>query len=115
MIKKLRQQSGETLIEALVSMLIAVLSMGILAMAVMASTNLNMQTREMDEKYRSQLNEVESLSGEWKIQDVTIQFAPEDGTADYMETVQVTLYGSDENAFLSYDYTPVNTSEEDTP
>ena len=54
MIKKLRQIQGETLIETLVSLLIAVLSVLLLSTAVLASSKINQQTREMDEKYQSQ-------------------------------------------------------------
>lgn len=109
MIRKLRQKSGETLVETLVSMLIAVLSMGILCTAVMAATNLNNQTREMDEKYSSQLQEVESLdvNADTKMQMLTITFQSTDGSILYQSTTaEVTMYGGDESAFLSYDYEP---------
>ena len=41
MIKKLKQKSGETLVETLFAMLIAVLSMSLLCSAVMAASNIN--------------------------------------------------------------------------
>ena len=118
MIKKFKNKSGETLVETLVSMLIAVLSMGILCTAVMAATKLNSQTREMDEKYSSELYEVEGLdeNADKKLQTLTVTFESADGSILYQTTtVDVTLYGSDEGAFLSYDYTPEHTSQEDTP
>lgn len=116
MIKKLKQKKGETLVETLFSMLIAVLSMGILCMAVMTATNLNMQTREMDEKYNSELRAVESLEGDNEVKVLTITFKSEDGSILHESTTaEVTMYGGDESAFLSYDNTPVNEPEEDTP
>lgn len=114
MIKKIRQKSGETLVETLVSMLIAVLSMGILCTAVMAATNLNNQTRAMDEKYSSELREVEGLdpNADTKTQLLTIIFQSTDGSTLYQTTTaEVIMYGGDESAFLSYDYEP----EGDTP
>ncbi len=109
MIEKLKQKKGETLIETLVSMLIAVLSMGILCTAVMAANNLNSQTREMDEKYSSQLQEVEGLdeNADTSTQTLTISFQSTDGSILYQTTTaDVTMYGGDESAFLSYDYEP---------
>lgn len=106
MIRKLKQKKGETLVETLFSMLIAVLSMGILCTAVMAATNLNKQTREMDEKYNAELRAVEGLeSTTYKTtKQLTITFKPEDGTSNYIEYADVELYGSAESAFLSYEY-----------
>lgn len=114
MMKKLKSKRGETLVETLFSMLIAVLSMGILCMAVMTATNLNQQTREMDEKFSYELQEVEGLddSADKETKALTITFQSDDNTILYQTTtVDVTMYGSDEGAFLSYDYEP----EEDTP
>ena len=114
MIKKLKSKRGETLIETLFSMLIAVLSMGILCMAVMTAANLNQETRQMDEKYSSELREVESLddAADKKTAVLDISFYSEDGTILYQTTTaEVTMYGSNEGAFLSYDYEP----QEDTP
>lgn len=112
MIKKLRQKNGETLVETLFSMLIAVLSMGILCTAVMAATNLNAQTREMDETYSSQLQEVESLEGYTEVQNLVITFKSADGSImKEQTTLEVTMYGDEDSAFLSYDYEP----EEVTP
>lgn len=111
MIKKLKKQNGETLVETLVSMLIAVLSMGILCMATMTATNINMQIRELDEKYSSELRQVESLddSIDKTVQPLTVSFWSEDNTQMYDTTVvDVTVYGGSESSFLSYDYEPAS-------
>lgn len=114
MIKKLRQIQGETLIETLVSLLIAVLSVLLLSTAVLASSKINQQTREMDEKYQSQLQEAEGLEENAAKENVmlTITFGAVEGETVYeSKTVEVTLYGSEESQFLSYDYA----SEEEQP
>lgn len=107
MIRKLRQRKGETLVETLISMLIAVLSMGILSMATMTATNVNQEIREIDEKYNEELRQVESLDDSVKmsIQTLNLSFESADGTTVYdTDTVSVTVYGNDDAAFLSYDY-----------
>lgn len=114
MINKLRQKKGETLIETMVSLLIAVLSVMMLATAVLASTNINKQTSEADQKYQSQLKEVEGLDESIKKEEVrlSITFSSPDGAATYESaTAKVLLYGEDESQFLSYEYL----SQEDMP
>lgn len=128
MIRKLRQKKGETLIETLISLLIAVLSMGILSMATMTATNVNQEIREIDEKYNEELRQVESLDGSVKtsVQTLNLSFISADGTTTYgTDTVSVTVYGNDDASFISYDYTksgggapapaPASLEEEETP
>ena len=108
MIRKLRQRKGETLVETLISMLIAVLSMGILSMATMTATNVNQEIRELDEKYSEELRQVESLDGSVKtsVQTLSLTFKSVDGTTVYgTDTVSVTVYGNDNASFIAYDYT----------
>ena len=111
MIKKLKQKSGETLMETLVSMLIAVLCIGLLSSAIMAAANINKQTRELDQKFSDELNAVEGRTDEVTKTDknLVISFQPADGTSAYTENATVTVYGDEDGAFLSYDY------EGDTP
>ena len=117
MIQKLKQKRGETLVETLFAMLIAVLSMGILCTAVMAATSLNNQTREMDEKYRSELQEVEGWNGTTNSKLLYITFKSKDGSRvmEVVDDVTVQVYGGADSVFLSYDYTPTNIPEEDMP
>ena len=106
MIKKLKQKKGETLMEALVSMLIAVLSMGILCSAALAATKMNVTTRSLDKKYSEQLFAVEGLdetiAEPGKL--VVLTFQPGEGISSYTVEKTVTIYGEEESAFLSYDY-----------
>ena len=117
MIKKLKQKSGETLVETLFSILIAVLSMGILCSAVMAANSINMQSREMDNKYKTELNAVEGMNAveeEDKVdvktnQHLVITFYPENKQSYSINTTELegastTVYGNDDGVFLSYDY-----------
>lgn len=106
MIKKLKQKRGETLMETLFSMLIAVLCIGLLSSAVTAAANINQKTRELDEKYNDELNKVEGMSSGVATTDktVVITFEHQDGEGNFTEEVIVTVYGDEESAFLSYDY-----------
>ena len=114
MSKKLKNKSGETLVETLVSLLIALLSVLMLSTAVLASNKINQQNREMDERFQSELQEVEGLEETVEKKEVTlsIQFESIDGGAVYESTTtEVLLYGGEESQFLSYDYMP----QEDKP
>lgn len=106
MIKKLKQKRGETLMETLFSMMIAVLCMGMLCNAVMAATNINRQTRELDEKYSDELNAVEGMADDITKteKELVISFQPADGSPVYAENATVTVYGDEDSAFLAYDY-----------
>lgn len=101
MIQKLKQNKGETLIETMISMLIAVLCMGILCTSVAAATNINKKTREMDEKYAKELRIAESRSAEAGTTEgkVIIDFAEE---ADV--EIDVILYGAEnaDSPYVSY-------------
>ena len=108
-IKKLKQQNGETLIETLCSLLIALLSVLLLSTAVMTATNINTKTREADEKYQSELKAVEGLEtyAPEATATLSVTFHTMDGATIYESTsAQIVMYGSAEGSFLSYDYMP---------
>lgn len=90
MIKKLKQNKGESLIEALISMLIAVLAMGLITTAALVATRMNHSNRENDQKFSKELEQVEIYMAETVEKDMTISFS--DGTT---ETVTVEVYGGD--------------------
>lgn len=102
MIKKLKKNKGETLIEALVSLLIAVLAMGLVASAAVAATNINEKTREADVKFAEELESAEIYSAS-KVEK-SLSIILEDGSKlkingnDY---TSVEVYG-DGNIFASY-------------
>lgn len=106
MIKKLKQKSGETLMETLISMLIAILCIGLLSSAIMAATNINKQTRELDKKYSDELNAVEGRSDDVRKTSgtIVITFKPSDGSSEYVKSATVTVYGEEDGAFLAYEY-----------
>ena len=58
---KLKQKKGETLVEALVSLLIIVLAMGLLSSSVMASAKINDSNRKMDEEFNEDLMRAETF------------------------------------------------------
>lgn len=107
MSKKLRQKNGETLMETLVSLLIAVLSVVIISTAVLATNKINQQTKALDEAYQSELQAVEGLEEDAYIgvESLSITFESKDGATTYEQiSTEVMLYGNDKSAFLSYDY-----------
>ena len=109
--KKIKSQRAETLIEAMLSLLIVMLSMGLLTTCVMAATNINKATRDLDEKYSTELQMAEGLVEDgYTAKDVyvKIQFEKGVGNAERNKTVRVKLYGADESAFVSYQYEEVS-------
>lgn len=99
MIKKLLQKKGETLVETLVSLMIAVLAIALLSSCIMAATTINHKSQELDEKYSAQLQEAEGMYGTPQPGEVTIVF----GDGSYTN-VDVTLYGNPDGMFGAYDY-----------
>ena len=119
MIKKLKQKKGETLVETLFSLMIAVLCIGLIYSAVLSATNINKETRALDEKYNSELNAIEGMTYTetyegYLVIDFNYEYKPtceivgeeEDQVdPDSVSTmVEVTVYGDEESAFLLYDY-----------
>lgn len=124
-IKKLKQNKGETLIESLVSMLIAVLSMGMLCTSVMASAKINAANEKADKIFAYQLNAAETMTTpnydklfEYYL---TLSFQMNGAEIEHVEVknqndgdisdCELIFYGGvkmgDEDiAFLSYDYKP---------
>lgn len=103
MIRKLKQQKGETLIEAMMSLLIAVICMSILTISVTTASKLNMETNKLDENYYIGLQRAEQHLSDEAYKDseanVKIEFEDKDITE---QTVKVTVYGGEDNAFASY-------------
>lgn len=57
--KKLKNSSGETLVELLASILIGSLSVGLLAAGIMVSVNINAKAGQMDESFYTALSAAE--------------------------------------------------------
>lgn len=93
--KKLTSQRGETLIETLVSLLVAVLSVGILTSAMTVSARINKSNREADKKYAQELQNAEGLLVSNSAVQVELHFEHETTSAGAI------LYGGD-GSFVSY-------------
>ena len=98
MIRKLRENNGETLIEAMVSLLIAVLAMGLVSTAVISATKINKNTREADARFADELEAAEIHSATSTESALKIDFS--DGSISDI-TVNVDVYG-DGSIFASY-------------
>lgn len=97
MLKKLKKNNGETLIEALVALLIAVVSMSLVASASLAVAKLNEKNRKADKEFAEELEQAELyLSDEVLNKTITIEFTKGDPVE---KTVRV--YG-DGSRFASY-------------
>lgn len=99
--RKVQKQSGETLIESLVAILISVLSISMLTTCIMASGRINAKNAEADEKYHAELRHAEARLPE-DSKDATLKIDYNSvGLPDTI--VDITLYGKDDGAFLSYE------------
>ena len=88
---KLRDNRGETLIESLVSILIAVLAFGILATSVVTAEKINAKTRNTDVMFR-----YDRATKQDQDKEIELRGADKIGTGD------VTLYES--NGYYYYTY-----------
>lgn len=105
--KKLNQKNGETLVETLFSLTIAILSIGLIATAVNAATRVSLQIKEMDVTYKKELQTAECLEGSSQSKVLAITFLDNNGvTVLDNATTLVEVYGEDGSAFISYNYEP---------
>jgi len=120
MMHKLKQKKGETLVETLFSMLIALLSMGMLCTCILAATNINKNNREADEKFSEQLKKAESMvtpntmetNDSSNVLKITFKI---NGVEQESKTIQnvdmsdpslIFYAGEEEDHFISYQYLP---------
>lgn len=105
--RKLRQQSGETLIEAMVSLLIALLSMMLLTTSIMAAANINKLNREADDTFNEELkyaeSRIEEEGYEAESKELLIDFQSLDDVR-----VDVEVYGGAESRLISYEEAEVS-------
>lgn len=104
---KLCQNKGETLVETLFALVIAVLSIGLITAAVTTSANVTKKIRVIDEKYKNDLQIVECYEGSTQSKVLTVTFYDTYGMpiGDSAEKF-VDVYGEADSAFISYDYEP---------
>ena len=88
---KLRDNRGETLIESLVSVLIAVLAFAVLATSVVTAEKINAQTRNTDVMFR-----YDGATKQDKEKEIELKGAGKSGSGDVM------LYES--NGYYYYTY-----------
>ncbi len=92
---KLRDNRGETLIESLVSVLIAVLAFAVLATSVVTAEKINAQTRNTDVMFR--------YDGATKQdKEIELKVAGKSGKSGKSDSGDVTLYES--NGYYYYNY-----------
>ena len=97
--KKLKSTKAETLLESLISLLIATLSITLLSTSIMAAARTNQLVKDADETFTIDLAcaEMKSVEVANKYR-LTISFT-EDGVSE--QTVEVDLYG--QGSFISYE------------
>lgn len=98
--RKLKSKTAETLLETIVSMLIAVLSVTLLTTGVMAASTIHTKTNEADRVYKEELEAAEAASGIGTKGSVTITFEPSSGTM-LPKNVDVLIYGTGDT-YASY-------------
>ena len=107
MFQKLKQKKGETLIEVLVSLMIALICMGILTLSVTTAARLNIEIQRLNEEYSTDLQKAEGhLAPITGTPCVGIKIDEDgNGTVEPAEikTIDITLYGAgDDASFVSY-------------
>lgn len=113
MIDKIKKQDGETLVESLVSLLVAVLSIALVVSSILASASINQKVQIADEQYKKELQIAECYKEQegYEKSDakITVQFA-----SGAIKELDVTQYGGADSDFLSYEYViEVDEHEED--
>lgn len=88
---KLRSERGETLVEVLASVLIVSLSVMMVVGSVMASSNVDVKTEELDKKYYDALTNAETHGGEKVKTGVKIEIKNEKNNKT--ATLDFDLYG----------------------
>ena len=91
---KLRNNRGETLVESLVSILIAVLAFGILATSVVTAEKINAKTRNTDVMFR-----YDGATKQDQDKEIELKGAVESGSGT------VSLYENNGYYYYSYDKT----------
>lgn len=91
--KKLRDTRGETLVEVLAAILVASLSVTLLFSCVMASSNLDVQAKSVDEDYYQALSAADGQNGTAKNSD-EVTIASED-KEDVSKDITVDIYGGE--------------------
>lgn len=100
--RKLRKQDGETLIEAMVSLLIALLSVMLLTTSIMAAANINRMNREADDAFNEELRYAEG-----HISEEGFEAESKELLVDFQSfkdvRVDVEIYGGTESSLISYE------------
>lgn len=104
MIRKLRQNKGETLVESLVAVMIAVMAMALVASAALSAARINKSTRESDIAFAEELEKAEIFSATMvKTKKLSVKLAGSDIplTINGSDYVEVSVYG-DGSTLASY-------------
>ena len=96
--QKLKEQSGETIIETLVSMLIAVICISMLATSMLAAARINEKVRR---KLTAELSFRYSAPAVQQTGGVQLTFTEAEALAESKQQVNITLYKS-ENDYYWY-------------
>ena len=98
---KIKSQSGETLVEVLVSLLISTIAIGLLFTSIVTAARINQANKEADAKFYKELQIAETLISQEGYESEEIQIQIIFQTAEN-KTLEVLRYGGDDGAFASY-------------
>lgn len=90
--KKLRDDRGETLVEVLAAILVASLSVALLFSCVMASSDLDVKAKSVDEDYYQALSAADGQAGEPSSGQVTISSKDKENVSKDMT---IDIYGGE--------------------
>lgn len=102
--KKLKSRKGESLLEALVAILVFTMSSIMMYSMVTTAADLNLTARKMDEKYRQQMYVAELAKNAGTTKDITIKLTECAGTSTNkdMGTAKVAVYSEKSGSLYAY-------------
>ena len=100
---KLKAQSGETLVEVMLSLLISTIAIGLLFTSILTATRINQANKVADAKFYKELQMAETFLSEEGYEAKKIEIRIVFQTAE-SKTLDVTRYGGDDGAFAAYTY-----------
>ncbi len=102
LMQKLQSNRGETMVEMLVSMLILTLSICLLVTMIAVSYQFDRQARELDEKYKQDLDAAENLTGGSPTSGTIKLRLDGVGASGGEQTINVNIYSNADSDLKSY-------------
>lgn len=107
LIRKLRSQTGETLVESMASILIFTMASIILLSMIATASKINVTAKKVDAAVRTELYAAEAQEGDGETGSITVSYTVTGVGGTRTESappIPVSIYSSGENTLYSYSY-----------